>query len=275
MSYTEEDALYEEGMDYLYEQFKTQYEDEFIFNKIQKFYENNREIVKTPIQNLANAKLLFENQYYTSSFIHAAISIEVGIKSIILKPILYSLTIDDNAGNLFYKLTFEKKSLREVPQFYYDVLKDFTALNFREISKGNSVKTIWQEWEDIQGLRNKVMHEGVDIERNEAQNAIDMANYIYAEIIPTVLDVFYNHLEGNIIKLGNLEAAARKKAFSARVEKIQTALKAEHYYHGAISGELNEDTRNAIAVYKEINNLSGKSIDEAFLNALAIEWIAR
>jgi hypothetical protein len=58
---------------------------------------------------------------------------------------------------------------------------------------------------------------------------------------------------------------------SKLIEKIQTALKADHYYHGAISGELNEDTRNAIAVYKEINNLSGKSIDKAFLNALGIE----
>jgi hypothetical protein len=58
---------------------------------------------------------------------------------------------------------------------------------------------------------------------------------------------------------------------SKLIEKIQTALTSDHYYHGAISGELNEDTRNAIAVYKEINNLSGKSIDKAFLNALGIE----
>lgn len=57
---------------------------------------------------------------------------------------------------------------------------------------------------------------------------------------------------------------------SKLIEKIQTALTSDHYYHGNINGELNEDTRNAIAVYKEINNLSGKSIDKAFLNALGI-----
>jgi hypothetical protein len=59
---------------------------------------------------------------------------------------------------------------------------------------------------------------------------------------------------------------------SKLIDKIQTALTSDHYYHGAISGELNENTRNAIAVYKEINNLSGKSIDKAFLNALGITW---
>ncbi len=37
---------------------------------------------------------------------------------------------------------------------------------------------------------------------------------------------------------------------SKLIEKIQTALKADHYYHGDINGELNEDTRNATAVYK-------------------------
>ncbi len=56
------------------------------------------------------------------------------------------------------------------------------------------------------------------------------------------------------------------------VQKIQTALITEHYYHGDISGELNEDTKNAIAIYKQVNSLSGKSIDKAFLNALGITW---
>jgi hypothetical protein len=56
------------------------------------------------------------------------------------------------------------------------------------------------------------------------------------------------------------------------IEKIQSALTSEHYYHGDISGELNEDTKNAIAIYKQVNSLSGKSIDKAFLNALGITW---
>jgi hypothetical protein len=216
MSYTESDALYEEGMDYLYEQFKTQYEDEFIFNKIQKFYENNHEIVKTPIQNLANAKLLFENQYYTPAFIYAVISIEVGIKSIILKPILYSLTIDDNAGLLLYNQTLKLKSLQYVDKFYYEVLEEFTALNFKTKSKDNTTKTIWQEWEVIQKLRNKVMHEGISVEKDDTQNAIDMASYVYDELIPIVLDKFYWHLESDIIKYGNLEHAAYEASLLAR-----------------------------------------------------------
>ena len=55
------------------------------------------------------------------------------------------------------------------------------------------------------------------------------------------------------------------------IQKIQTALTSDPYYHGTIRGELNEEARNAIAVYKEINNLPRKSIDKAILHALGTE----
>jgi hypothetical protein len=217
MSYDESDALRDQEMDYLYEQFEMQYESEFIYRRIEKFYESNREIVKAPLQNLAYSRALLENQYYTSAFIHAAISIEVGIKSVVLKPILYSLAIDDNAGHLLYKQTFKQKSLEFIDRFYYQILEDVTGLNFKSKIRDNSQLTIWKEWIELQELRNDVLHQGISVEKLNAEKAISMASYVCDEIIPLVLDKFLHHIENGIIKDGSRE-------YTALREKIKNKL---------------------------------------------------
>jgi hypothetical protein len=211
MSYDESDARHEEGMNYLYEQFKIQYESEFIFERIDKFYEENRWLTKAPLKNLSCSTDLFERQYYSSSFLHAIISIEVGIKSVILKPILYSLAINDKAGDLLYSQTFKQKSLQHIPEFYYKILEEITGLNFKNKNRDDCQTTIWQEWIALQDLRNNVLHQGVSVERAEAENALKMASYVCREIIPAVLDRFYSHIENDEIQAGSREYASRLK----------------------------------------------------------------
>ncbi|EIC28451.1 hypothetical protein [Methylomicrobium album] len=211
MSYDESDALRDQEITYLYEQFEMQYESEFIYKRIEKFYESNREIVKAPLQNLLDSKTLFENEYYTSAFIHAVISIEVGIKSVILKPILYSLTIDDKAGNLLYTQTFKNKSLGYIDPLYYQILEEITELNFKTKIRDNNQLTIWNEWFELQKLRNDVLHQGISIEKLDAEKAINMASYVCDEIIPYVLDKFLNHIENGVIKDGSREYTLRRE----------------------------------------------------------------
>jgi hypothetical protein len=211
MSYDESDAAYEEGMASLYEQFEMQYENEFIYKRIEKFYTDNPHIAKTPLKNLYDAKDLFNKKHYTSAFIHAVISIEVGIKSVVLKPILYSLAINDEAGHLLYKQTFKQKSLEYIDSFYYQTLEDITELNFKNKTRNNTKLTIWKEWAELQKLRNDVLHQGLPVEELDAEKAINMACYVCDEIIPFVLDRFLFHIENEVIQSGSREYASRRK----------------------------------------------------------------
>lgn len=211
MSYDESDALRDQEMTYLYEQFEMQYESDFIYKRVEKFYESNREIVKAPLLNLADSQALFENKYYTPAFIHAVISNEVAIKSVVLKPILYSLTIDDKAGDLLYMQTFKNKSLQYIDPFYYQILEGITELNFKKITRNNDQLTIWKEWIELQDLRNDVLHQGISVEKLDAQKAINIASYVCDEIIPCVLDKFLNHIENGVIKDGSRENTLRRE----------------------------------------------------------------
>ncbi len=66
MTDTIQDAEFEQGMELLYSEFKQQYEDEFIFDKIHLFYKDNPNIAKEPIKNLNESKELFTNGYFPS-----------------------------------------------------------------------------------------------------------------------------------------------------------------------------------------------------------------
>ena len=205
MSYDESDALYEQAMDSLYEDFKQRYEDEFIVEGVGKFYKINPEVVKASLQNLSESKTLFESQFHTSAFLHAIISIEVGIKLVALKPILYSLAIDNSAGDLLYDQTFKQKSLEYIPKIYYQILEDFTQLNFKTKHRSCAESTIWNEWKELQKLRNKVVHQGISVEQADAEKSINMASYVCEEIIPIVLDRFFYHIENGVIQFGSRE----------------------------------------------------------------------
>lgn len=205
MSMTLQEAEFEQGMDELYKEFKKQYEDEVIFDKIHTFYKDNPEIVKEPYINLDESKELYDKKFYTASFIHSIIAIEVVIKVIALKPILYSLSFDSRASELLYNHTFKQKSIPYIPSVYYEILKDLTQIDLKEIKRDNSKIKIWEEISNLKSMRDRIIHQGVFVQKDDSERALDIAIYIFHDIIPKVLDRFHYHIQDHKICYGSLD----------------------------------------------------------------------
>ncbi len=205
MSITPQEAEFEQGMEELYKEFKQQYEDEFIYNKIHSFYKDNPNMAKDPIQNFNESKELFSNGYFSASYLHAIIAIEVVIKILALKPILYSLSFDSRASELLYSNTFKQKSIPNIPKLYFEILKDLTGIDLKNIKRKNTKNKLWEEFNILQYLRNDIVHQGISIQKEEVEQAIIIATYIFDEIIPKILNTFHFHLKDNEICYGSLE----------------------------------------------------------------------
>jgi hypothetical protein len=205
MSVTWQEAEYEQGMERLYEEFKKQYEDEVIFDKIQMFYKNNPEIVKEPYQNLNESNKLFADKYYTASFLHSIIAMEVVIKTLVFKPILYSLSFDKRASDLLYDVTLKNKSIKYIPKEYYDILKDLTKKDFKEIKRKNSKIKLWDEIINLQNLRNEIIHQGKIIEKDDAERALNITVYIFDEVIQKILSTFHYYIKDDKVCYGYLD----------------------------------------------------------------------
>jgi len=195
---TIQDAEREQGMEELYNFFKQQFEEEYIYNKVFEFYKSNKDLLKDPLLNFKEAKFLLSSNFFTASFLHAYISIETGIKMVILKPILFSLSVDERATELLFKDTFKQKSLKYVSKFYYDVLFELSGINFREIYREGCLKSFWEEILELQELRNKIIHQGLFIENDLCERSISVASYLFDTIIPKIYKKF--NLDSLLIK---------------------------------------------------------------------------
>jgi hypothetical protein len=202
VSDTWQDAEHEQGMEELYKEFKQQYEDDFVFERVLNFYKTNSDIADSMLSNFKEAESLFENDHYAAAFLHAIISIETGIKVIILKPILSSLSIDQRATELLFKDTFKRKSIPDISLLYFQILYDLTNVDLNKIKRNGSPKSLLEEFRDFQKIRNNIMHQGKFTTKEVADNALSLANFVIDEIIPIVLNRFHSHLDNNKIVYG-------------------------------------------------------------------------
>jgi len=92
MSMTPEEAAYEDFIAQLYEEHKKEAIEEFTVERLQSYYLKNKLLAKPALQALKEARNLIELNV-TAGFIFGAISMEVGLKAALLKPIVYALFI--------------------------------------------------------------------------------------------------------------------------------------------------------------------------------------
>lgn len=202
MSMTLQEAEYEQGMEELYREFKQQYEEEYIFEQIHTYYKDNPDIPKSTLNYYRKALSLFSENHHTSAFLLATISIEVSVKVIIMKPILFSLAFNDTAGELLYNYTFKRKSVPEIPNLYYQILQDTTGFDFKKHVRATEQKTLWEELTELQKIRNQVIHQAESISDQEATIAINLARSIHEEVIPSILNRFHFHIKDDRITYG-------------------------------------------------------------------------
>lgn len=202
MTITEQEAEFEQGMEELYKEFKKQYKDEYVFEQVHNYYHENPDIAREPLEFLSNAKLILSHNY-TSAFILATISIEVGIKVIILKPVLFSLAFDKTAGELLFDLTFKRISVPNIPALYFKILKDYTGFDFNNYVRSNGGPKFRNELKDLQDLRNRIIHQAKTASEHDANQAIHIAESIYEELIPKMLDSFQFHIKNEKISYGS------------------------------------------------------------------------
>ena len=199
MSCTPEDAEYEIGLDLLYDDFKKNYEPDLIVEKVCIFYEENEKICEIAALNLTESKELMIMKHYSASFLHSIIALEVAIKTVVLKPILFSLSSDSRACQLLFDLTFKRKSIPQIPAQYFEILREISNIDFKNKKRDGESTALYSEIKKLQELRNEVVHQGIFIDSDDARKALDVASHVLDVLIPQVLGSYGYHVSNNII----------------------------------------------------------------------------
>lgn len=188
------DELYsnieEELREELYVEHRDQAIEEFIFERMQSYYRLKPDLAVNAINFLNKSKKSVDTDP-TISLIYAAISIEVLIKSVLLKPVVYGMVHNELAADMISNGLLKQSGIDRFKDLVFNVIDENIDLGclIKDYKRNMSKVTLWQERDLIQNKRNKIMHTAIECSIEEANSAIDICNE-FVDIILSVIHSF-------------------------------------------------------------------------------------
>ncbi|MBM3744974.1 MAG: hypothetical protein FJW34_04165 [Acidobacteria bacterium] len=196
MSMTEDEARYDQWMADLYAEHSAEAIKEFTVECLQSYYLKDPLLASAPYRSLSESRALLAN-HPSAALVFAATAVEVGLKVVLLKPVVYGLVHDVSAAGLITDLT-----VRNGGDKYRDllvhILSKFGGVDLRNFSRANSKKGLWEEIQIVQERRNTVLHRADVASTEEAEQSIAVASVVLEELFPAVVTSLGLHVHDGV-----------------------------------------------------------------------------
>jgi hypothetical protein len=207
VSYDESDAAWDMYMSDLYEEHRG---DEFTTERLQSYYRDNPELAAPAGDLLAEARALLESSPRAALVLGASAG-EVGVKAVILRPIVHGLVHSEAAAGLISELAVGHTGVERFAALLSRVLADHGGTNVAEYRRAGGDRPLLEELKQIQQRRNGVLHRGEQANREGADQAIDVAATLLENLFPTVLSSLQMHVhDWSICPLPNWECDSNR-----------------------------------------------------------------
>ena len=193
MSMSYDEAAREQYLDDLYEEHRKEAIEEFTFERLSSYYSENKQLAKPAFEALSDARELSAFNP-TASLVFASIAMEVSLKAILLKPIVYGLVHTDSVASLITNLALAHTGMDRYKKLLLHLLRDHSGVDLDTFTRSGSNKTLWWEISEIQTARNAIMHRAEKGSPEMAQLALAVASEIIDHIFPDIVGRMGFHL---------------------------------------------------------------------------------
>lgn len=193
MSMSYEEAAYEQYLDELYEEHRKEAIEEFTSERLSSYYSENKQLAKPAFEALCEARTLGELSP-TATLILAAIAMEVGLKAILLKPIVHGLVHTESVASLVTDLALSHAGMERYRKLLIHLLRDQGGVDLDTFRRSGSQKTLWEEISEIQTTRNAIMHRAEKGSPEMARLSLAVASEIIDHIFPDIVEGMGFHL---------------------------------------------------------------------------------
>jgi hypothetical protein len=204
MSYDQQDADYEAGMAYMYGEVGPQWAEDHAQELIEKYYDevvehftserltsyylDNREVASKAFAALAYAQSLLIS-YPRAAIVFAATSIEVTVKTVLLRPIVSGFVHSESMADLISELTTKHTGgIDTFNTLLTAILSRFIGHDLKTYKRNGSNEGIHAEIKRIQDARNAIIHRADSSLDSEAPVAVAVASTLLNDILPRLLD---------------------------------------------------------------------------------------
>jgi len=193
MSMTHEEAAYEDYIAQLYEEHKKEAIEEFTDERLQSYYLDNKLLAKPAFDALTEARNL-NSTNTTAGFIFSAIAMEVGLKDMLLKPIVFGLVHTVSVASLVTDLAISHTGMDRYRDLLLQILRQHGGVDLDSFKRPTSNKPIWHEIGEVQKKRNAILHRAEAASVEEAVLALGVASAIIETMFPAVATKMGLHL---------------------------------------------------------------------------------
>jgi len=184
---------YDQAMSDLYEEHKVEAIYEFTTERLSSYYSEKSDLAKPAVNALNEARLLSQN-HPTASLILAVIAMEVAVKAILLKPIVYGLVHTESIASLITDLTMSQNGMDRYRDLLFKVLNDHGKIDFNTFKREGSLSLLWSEIGKVQKIRNNIVHRAEIATPEDTELAISIAASILEVIFPHLMQEMGFHL---------------------------------------------------------------------------------
>jgi hypothetical protein len=191
--------------------------EEFQTERLQSFYKSHLDLALKPIEMAKESRSALE-QSPSATLTLAVASIEVGLKAIIVRPIISGLVHEESFAALVTDIFAKNTKTDGVLKITDQVLQNYASIDLQSVILPNHAKSYRVEIGEAQELRNAILHRAERCSRQDAERVLDLAEYLWSVIFLAIIKGIGLHTHDQQTICAKDEASCRMKA---RIEEMK------------------------------------------------------
>jgi len=179
------DDFYDQISEELYPEHKEQAIDEFIDDRMRSYFLKYPKVIQPPIECFLHACSHLQMSP-RSALVMYTTAIELYLKSVLLKPVLYGMIHNESVAELIVRSSTGQSGFQCYQKLLTSLCLHAAEINLSDL-KGLDGKPILREAGEVQDIRNLVVHQGYQATVREMEKARNVAVMILTKIIEPVL----------------------------------------------------------------------------------------
>lgn len=179
---TDEELLFDEWA----EEVSNEIIKDFKAELLASYYLDNPDLAASASWALAEAKGLLTT-HPSAAHVFATATIEVVIKSVLLKPMIIGCVHVESVANVIASIALGQTGITRFKDLLFKMLNDLTSIDLSTYARPDSGTTLWSEINTIQKERNSVVHRANSVTSNQAETAVAVAEFVLDQIFRSVV----------------------------------------------------------------------------------------
>lgn len=104
-----------------------------------------------------------------------------------MKPVVYGLVHHDPLADLIVEFTVGQTGFERYNKLLAKLFENLAGINLDTVQRQGSARKLLDEVSELQKVRNKIIHQGLQVQDGEAKNALAITEAVVAQIVLEML----------------------------------------------------------------------------------------